>query len=213
VTRPLRDADFVPLHCGPALVQRLLPQRPPFLMVDRLDAFAPGERPGARASRFLTANEPFFAGHFPALPLMPGALLLEGSGQTASLVFTMAAILDAYVEQGSDLATLVADLAKLDAAYSLRPGFRDPGTPLVMEAFARLRGFPVGMAGSTRLKFLRPVAPGCRLVYEVQLSHRLADQVRFELGATVDGEPVLEGTLSAAIVESLPFPGGGGTPP
>ena len=71
-------ADYVDVDCGPALVGRLLPQRPPFLMVDRVDAFAPGDRPAVRASRFLTANESFFAGHFPDLPIMPGALLLEG---------------------------------------------------------------------------------------------------------------------------------------
>lgn len=202
----LQDRDFVPLSCGPALIQRLLPQRPPFLMVDRLDAFRPGERPAARASRYLSANEPFFAGHFPDLPLMPGALLLEGCGQTASLAFTMSAIVDAYHERGSDMSQLAEDLASLDAAYSLRPGFRDPGTPIVMEAFERVEGLPVGVAGGCRLKFLRPVTPGCRLIYEARLSHRLGQQVRFELIATVDDQPVLEGSLAAAIVEDLPLP-------
>lgn len=198
---------YVPLSCGPAVVQRLLPQRPPFLMVDRLDAFAPGERPGARTSRFLSANEPFFAGHFPDLPLMPGALLLEACGQTASLAFTMAAILDAYVARGSDLDALVADLAALDAAWSLRPGFRDPGRPIVLEAFERVGGLPVGVAGGARLKFLRPVTPGCRLDLEARLTHRLGEQVRFELSASVDGQAVLEGSLAAAIVDDLPLPG------
>lgn len=199
-------AAFIDLQCGPALVQRLLPQRPPFLMVDRLDAFSPGERPAARTSRFLTANEPVFGGHFPDLPILPGAFLLEGIGQTASLVFTLAAIVDVYRERGSDLDQLVDDLARLDAAYSLTPGFQDPGSPIVTEAFERLHGMPVGVAGGVRLKFLRAVTPGCRLVYEARLTHRVGEQVRFDAVATVDGSVVCEGSLAAAIVEGMPLP-------
>lgn len=198
---------FIELQCGPGLVQRLLPQRPPFLMIDRIDAFADGDRPAARTSRFLTANEPVFSGHFPDLPILPGAFLLEGIGQTASLVFTLAAIVDAYRDRGSNLHQLVADLAALDAAYSLRPGFADPGSPIVAEAFERLRGLPVGVAGGARLKFLRAVTPGCRLVYEARLTHRVGEQVRFSATASVDGEVVCEGSLAAAIVESMPLPG------
>ncbi|MCO4746704.1 MAG: hypothetical protein KC912_18055 [Proteobacteria bacterium] len=198
---------FTPLACGSAIVQRLLPQRPPFLMVDRLVAFAPGDRPCARASRYLTANDPVFGGHFPGLPLLPGALLLEGVGQTASLVFTLAAILDAYEERDLDLARLADDFKLLDDAYSLKPGFRDPGKPLLVDAFSRLESMPVGVAGGVRLKFLRAVTPGCRLDYEAQLTHRLGEQVRFAVQASVDGELVVEGSLAAAIVEGLPLPG------
>lgn len=198
--------SFVDLACGPALIQRLLPQRAPFLMVDRLTAFAPGDRPAARASRYLTVNEPFFAGHFPDLPLLPGAMLVEGVGQTASLVYTMSKILDAYTERGSDLQDLTRDLAALDAAFSLQPGARDPGRPIVAEAFERLDGMPVGVAGGVRLKFLAAVTPGCRLDYEVQMTHRLGDQLRFAVQASVDDKLVVEGSLAAAIVADLPLP-------
>ncbi|MBW2253305.1 MAG: beta-hydroxyacyl-ACP dehydratase [Deltaproteobacteria bacterium] len=201
------QADFVPLRAGPALVQRLLPQRPPFLMIDCIDAFAAGDRPAARASRFLSANEPFFQGHFPELPLMPGALLMEGAGQTASLVYTIHAILDAYEERGASFEQLVEDLANLDRGFSLKPGYRVANTPLVLQAFDEVRGLPVGVAGGVRLKFLRPVTPGCRLVYEAQLTHRLEEQLRFEVTASVEGEAVLEGSIAAAIVHGLPIPG------
>ena len=194
------EPDEVPVRCGSALVMRLLPQRPPFLMVDRLDGFAPGPRPMARASRFVTVNEPYFAGHFPEVPVLPGALMLEGVGQTASLAYTEQTLLEGYRERGADLARLLDDLAALDAAFELRPGHRDPGRPPLVDAFERLRGRPVGVAGEVRLKFLRAVPPGVRLVYVARLTHRLGDQARFDVSAAVDGEPVLHGSLSAAIV-------------
>lgn len=188
------------VQCGAALVQRLLPQRPPFLMIDRLDAFEAGPQPAARASRFISLNEPFFAGHFPEVPIFPGALMLEGAGQTASLAYTLQVALHGYEERGADLQRLLDDLAAVNAMFELRPGARDPGRPLILEVFERLRGRPVGVAGEARLKFLRPVPPGVRLVYEARLTHRLGDQARFEVSAAVDGEPVLQGSLSAAIV-------------
>jgi len=142
---------FVDFDLGPALVQRLLPQRPPFLMIDRFDAFAPDEPIAVRASRYLSANEPVFQGHFPQLPLLPGALMVEGVGQTASLAFTMSAIRDAYVERGLDLETLVADLKNLDRGFSLKPGYRpDPEAP-ILEAFSVVGGMPVGVAGGIRM--------------------------------------------------------------
>ena len=65
-------------------IYRLLPHRPPFLMVDRIrdiegDNFAIG-------IKNVTANEPFFAGHFPEMPIMPGVLLIEGMAQTAGAI-------------------------------------------------------------------------------------------------------------------------------
>lgn len=200
-------SDFVRLQMGSALVMRLLPQRPPFLMVDRLDAFAPGPTPAARCSRFLSANEPFFAGHFPDLPMMPGALLMEGAGQTASLAYTMQAIAELYAGRGRTMEDLAADLANLDRGYTLQPGYRPDEGALVLQAFERASGQPIGVAGSVRLKFLRPVPPGCRLVYEARLTHRIGDEARFSVSATVDEVPVLEGSLAAALVHGVPMPG------
>lgn len=201
------EPGFVALSCGSALVQRLLPQRPPFLMIDRVDAFCAEERPAAVASRFLSANDPCFQGHFPELPVLPGALLVEAAGQCSSVAFTLRTVLDGYLAAGSDLERLRADLAELDAAFSLRGTVRGGGAPALLAAFERLRGLPVGVAGGVRMKFLRPVTPGCRLVLRSRLTNRLGDQLRFEVSAAVDGEPVMEGSLAAASVEDLALPG------
>ena len=61
---------------------RLLPHRYPFLLVDRVTEFA-GET--CRAIKNVTINEPFFVGHFPGHPVMPGVLILEAMAQTAAV--------------------------------------------------------------------------------------------------------------------------------
>lgn len=65
-------------------IQKLLPHRPPFLLVDRVVAFEKGARLVAWKS--VTMNEPFFQGHFPGHPVMPGVLILEALAQAAGLL-------------------------------------------------------------------------------------------------------------------------------
>jgi len=62
-------------------VMKLLPHRYPFLMIDKIiDMDGDGSAVGVKA---VTMNEPFFQGHFPQFPVMPGVLLIEGMAQTA----------------------------------------------------------------------------------------------------------------------------------
>lgn len=65
-------------------ILRLLPHRYPFVLVDRVLCLEPGVR--IRALKNVTINEPFFQGHFPDRPIMPGVLILEGMVQTAALL-------------------------------------------------------------------------------------------------------------------------------
>jgi 3-hydroxyacyl-[acyl-carrier-protein] dehydratase len=67
-----------------------LPHRYPFLLVDRVLACVPGD--SLVALKNVTANEPFFAGHFPTRPVMPGVLIVEALAQaTGLLAFATAA--------------------------------------------------------------------------------------------------------------------------
>ncbi len=63
-------------------IMAVLPHRYPFLMVDRLVEIVSGE--SAIGLKNVTINEPFFQGHFPGAPIMPGVLLIEAMAQTAA---------------------------------------------------------------------------------------------------------------------------------
>ncbi len=67
----------------------MLPQRYPFIMVDRVLELEEGKR--ITALKNVTANEPFFQGHFPGEPVMPGVLMLEGLAQAGSLLAYLSA--------------------------------------------------------------------------------------------------------------------------
>src|SRR5207248_867122 len=62
-----------------AEIQRVLPHRYPFLLIDRVVEITPRER--IVALKNVTANEPFFVGHFPGFPIMPGVLIVEAIAQ------------------------------------------------------------------------------------------------------------------------------------
>ena len=65
-------------------ILKQLPHRYPFLLVDRVLECRPGE--SIRALKNVTYNEPFFAGHFPARPVMPGVMIIEALAQTAGIL-------------------------------------------------------------------------------------------------------------------------------
>ncbi|MHC5830041.1 MAG: 3-hydroxyacyl-ACP dehydratase FabZ, partial [Nostoc sp.] len=60
-------------------IQKLLPHRYPFLLVDKIIDYVPGKR--AVGVKNVTINEPHFPGHFPGRPLMPGVLIVEAMAQ------------------------------------------------------------------------------------------------------------------------------------
>ncbi len=65
-------------------VMKRLPHRYPFLLVDRVLECTPGE--SIRAIKNVTFNEPFFTGHFPGRPVMPGVMVLEALAQVAGIL-------------------------------------------------------------------------------------------------------------------------------
>jgi 3-hydroxyacyl-[acyl-carrier-protein] dehydratase len=92
-------------------IKRLIPHRPPFLMIDRVvDIFADTSAVGIKN---VTINEPFFQGHFPGRPIMPGVLIVEAMAQTA------AALVVATI--GADAAGRLVYFMTIDQARFRRP--------------------------------------------------------------------------------------------
>lgn len=71
-------------------VRRLLPQKYPFIFIDRVQEIEPGRR--IICLKNVTGNEPYFKGHFPDFAVMPGALILEALGQAAILLFQKSSV-------------------------------------------------------------------------------------------------------------------------
>lgn len=95
-----------------------LPHRYPFLMLDRIDELVPGT--SVRAIKNVTVNEPYFTGHFPGNPVMPGVMILEAMAQAGGQLF----------EIGDRLCVL----ARIDAVRFR--GVVVPGDRIVLEAQA-----------------------------------------------------------------------------
>jgi 3-hydroxyacyl-[acyl-carrier-protein] dehydratase len=99
-----------------------LPHRYPFLLVDRVLEVVANDR--IRALKTVTINEPFFQGHFPNRPVMPGVLMLEAMAQAAALL--------AFESQGKGLdEDSVYYFVGIDAARFKRPV--EPGDQLVLD--------------------------------------------------------------------------------
>jgi len=71
-----------------AEIQRILPHRHPFLLIDRIIEHTPGKR--IVAVKNVTVNEPFFQGHFPGFPIMPGVLVVEAMAQAGATLLLKA---------------------------------------------------------------------------------------------------------------------------
>lgn len=73
-------------------IQKLLPHRYPFALVDRIIDYVPGKK--AVGIKNVTLNEPHFQGHFPGRPIMPGVLIIEAMAQVGGVVLTQMADLN-----------------------------------------------------------------------------------------------------------------------
>jgi len=103
-------------------ILKQLPHRYPFLLVDRVLAIDKGKT--IRAMKNVTMNEPFFQGHFPHRPVMPGVLMLEALAQAAALL-----AFDALDTSPSD--DTVYYFAGIDGARFKRPV--EPGDQLILD--------------------------------------------------------------------------------
>ncbi|MFK7991512.1 MAG: 3-hydroxyacyl-ACP dehydratase FabZ [Sandaracinaceae bacterium] len=102
-------------------ILRILPHRAPFVLIDRVTELAP--RQSARALKCVSYNEPFFPGHFPGAPIMPGGLILEAMAQLTGVL--------AYASDPYDNAQKVMYFLGVEEAKFRRPVV--PGDRMVIE--------------------------------------------------------------------------------
>ena len=76
--------NILPGPVESAEIEKYLPHRYPFLLVDRVTDLVPGET--IRGYKNVTINEPFFNGHFPGHPIMPGVLIVEAMAQLSGVL-------------------------------------------------------------------------------------------------------------------------------
>ena len=96
-------------------VMRRIPHRPPFLLIDRAEDYR--ENQSIVGIKLVTINEPFFVGHFPGRPVMPGVLIIEAIAQTGGVL--MSKSMDVDVEN-KGIMFISVDNCRF--RYPVRPG-------------------------------------------------------------------------------------------
>ena len=102
-------------------IQEMLPHRYPFLLIDRVLDYTANER--IRALKNVTVNEPFFQGHFPDKPVMPGVLIIEAMAQAGGVL--------GHASREDEEPRALFYLVGVDEARFRRPVY--PGDQLIMD--------------------------------------------------------------------------------
>jgi 3-hydroxyacyl-[acyl-carrier-protein] dehydratase len=111
--------NVIPTNIDIVEILKLLPHRYPFVMVDRILSLELGKE--IVGLKNVTINEPFFQGHFPARPIMPGVLILEGMAQVGGIM--------AYYANQEAIGNKLLFFAGIDKARFRRPVV--PGDQLI----------------------------------------------------------------------------------
>ncbi len=112
-------------------IKKIIPQREPFLMIDEIEEYTPGE--SAIAYKYVDQEEYYFKGHFPGNPIMPGVLIVEALAQTGAV-----AILSEKENKGKN--ALFGGIDKLRFKKTVLPGDK-----LKLEVKIIKRKGPVGI--------------------------------------------------------------------
>ncbi len=152
-------------------IMRLLPHRYPFLLIDRVLDHQPGKT--LTAIKNVTFNEPYFLGHFPARPIMPGVLILEAMAQATGLLA---------------FATREAGVAPEQATATDAPVYDADRAKQALYLFVSV----------DRARFKRQVEPGDQLLLAVRVLRVRRGMWRFSGEATVAGELAASAELMCA---------------
>src|SRR3954468_17407312 len=110
-----------------AEIMRILPHRYPFLLIDRVIEVDPDKR--IVALKNVSINEPFFNGHFPGMPVMPGVLTIEAMAQAGAVL--------GLLEKNADLSKTIVYFLGIDEAKFRRPIVPGDQLRIVVEVLRR----------------------------------------------------------------------------
>ncbi len=197
-------------HLGPDVIRHLLPHRRPFLMVDTITSYERSATPILCTSRYISANEDIFEGHFPGLHLWPGVYTIEGLGQTTNILQVIWTVQNLCEERGINPGLVLDELLNLQRGYEMKPGYRAESSGSLLEILKSDKDYArfssrIGMTAAVDIKLLHPVYAGSRLDYRAVQTHLLEGLVRFDISAQVDGQVVARGTMTSTRgIPSLP---------
>jgi 3-hydroxyacyl-[acyl-carrier-protein] dehydratase len=120
--------NILPAPVEASEIEKYLPHRYPFLLVDRVVHMESEPEMMLRAIKNVTANEPFFTGHFPGNPVMPGVLIIESMAQAAGMLANLDASL--HGKTGELYYLVKVDNARFSATVK-------PGDQLVLEVIQK----------------------------------------------------------------------------
>ena len=112
------DNNILPAPVEAADIEKYLPHRYPFLLIDRVIAMQQEPEKRLQAVKNVSMNEPFFSGHFPGNPVMPGVLIIEAMAQAAGML----ANLDAELQGKTGELYFLVKIDKARFSKTVLPG-------------------------------------------------------------------------------------------
>jgi 3-hydroxyacyl-[acyl-carrier-protein] dehydratase len=151
------------------VVRQLLPQRFPFMLLDRVERYYPQEK-RLIGVKGVAQNETFLQGHFPDYPIFPGVLIIESLAQASGMLMNLE-----YLRQQ-----------------------RIPPQRLLEGEFMRSLKVPNSVLADSKIKHIGPVYPGDQMMLETELMLQRDDMYTFRVCARVNGTEVTKGQLLLA---------------
>ena len=134
-------------------IKEIIPQREPFLMIDEVEEYIPGE--SAVAYKYVNEEEWYFKGHFPGNPIMPGVLITEALAQTGAVAML-------NNEENKGKIALFAGIDKCRFKKQVTPG----DTLMLEVEITKIKG-PIGK-GSAKATVDGQLACSCELTFAIQ---------------------------------------------
>ncbi|WP_238942004.1 3-hydroxyacyl-ACP dehydratase FabZ [Bacillus sp. REN10] len=152
-------------------ILRILPHKWPFLLIDKVINIEPGK--SGIGIKNVTISEPYFEGHFPEFPIMPGVLIVEAAAQAAAIVYAAGEIERITKERREGREQLLLE----DSKESTFLGY---------------------LSSIKKMKFKKPVVPGNQMLIKVKIGASLNGLTQVIISVTVEKEIVAEGEIIIA---------------